>query len=87
MAIETPRMALAPRLVLFVVPSSLLRNASTADWSLTSSFSLMRAGAMVSLTLATALVTPLPPHLDLSPSRSSQASCEPVEAPEGTMAR
>jgi len=42
---------------------------------------------MTELTLSTALVTPLPPHLDLSPSLSSQASWEPVEAPEGTMAR
>lgn len=80
-------MALAPSSVLFLVPSSLLRKASTADWSLTSMFSLIRAGAILSLTLATALVTPLPPHLLLSPSRSSQASWEPVEAPEGTMAR
>jgi hypothetical protein len=42
---------------------------------------------MMSLTLLTALVTPFPPHLDLSPSRSSQASWEPVDAPDGTMAR
>lgn len=40
----------------------------------TSRFSLMRAGAMVSLTLATALVTPLPPHLVLSPSLSIAVS-------------
>lgn len=51
-------MALAPSSVLFGVPSSLLRKASTADWSLTSMFSLIRAGAILSLTLATALVTP-----------------------------
>ena len=58
-AMETPRMALAPSSVLFWVPSSLFRKASTADWSLTSSFSLIRAGAILSLTLATALVTPV----------------------------
>jgi hypothetical protein len=103
----TPRIALAPSLVLLGVPSSSLRKASILVWSLTSMASLIRAGAMTELTFSTALVTPLPPHLDLSPSRSSQASCwpislgynltgkhvpregrdEPVEAPEGTMAR
>ena len=31
--------------------------------------------------------TPLPPHISLSPSRSSTASWAPVEAPEGTAAR
>lgn len=51
-------MALAPSFVLFDVPSSLLRNSSTFACSLTSRFSLIRAGAMVSLTLATALETP-----------------------------
>ena len=71
----TPRIALAPSLVLLGVPSSWLRNSSTLDWSLTSMPSLMTAGAMTALTLSTALVTPLPPHFDLSPSRSSQASC------------
>src|SRR2546430_16677597 len=39
------------------------------------------------LALATALSTPLPRYFDLSPSRSSRASCSPVEAPEGTAAR
>src|ERR1700730_10633382 len=39
------------------------------------------------LALVTALSTPLPRYLDLSPSRSSRASCSPVEAPEGTAAR
>ncbi|ODV76074.1 uncharacterized protein CYBJADRAFT_119043, partial [Cyberlindnera jadinii NRRL Y-1542] len=43
------------------------------------------AGAIMSLTLATAFKTPLPSHLDLSPSLSSRASCTPVEAPDGTM--
>ena len=38
----------------------------------------MRAGPRISLTFATALRTPLPPHLDLSPSLSSHASCCPV---------
>src|SRR6267154_5060433 len=48
-----------------------------------------RAAAMETamLALATALSTPLPRYFDLSPSRSSRASCSPVEAPEGTAAR
>jgi hypothetical protein len=100
----TPRMALAPNFPLFGVPSSLIKKSSIFCWSLTSIFSLIRAGPMISLTLATALVTPLPAHLLLSPSRSSTASCwpntrqpcfpnidigryEPVEAPDGTIAR
>ena len=37
--------------------------------------------------LLTALVTPLPPYLLLSPSLSSTASFSPVEAPDGTAAR
>src|SRR5690349_13548634 len=39
------------------------------------------------LTASTAFKTPLPPYLDLSPSRNSTASWAPVEAPEGTAAR
>src|SRR5450759_978438 len=42
---------------------------------------------MISRTLATALRTPLPLYLFLSPSRSSTASLTPVEAPDGTAAR
>ena len=45
------------------------------------------AGAMVSLTAATAFVTPLPRYRDLSPSRSSSASRLPVDAPDGAAAR
>src|SRR6266581_9157826 len=33
-----------------------------------------------------ALRTPLPPYRAASPSRSSRASCRPVEAPDGTEA-
>ena len=80
MAKLTPSIAFAPSLLLFSVPSSLLSRASTADWSLTSTFSFITAGPMTSTTLETALLTPLPPHLDLSPSRSSCASCCPVGA-------
>src|SRR5947207_13971314 len=42
---------------------------------------------MTSLTSFTASSTPLPPKRFLSPSRSSTASCSPVEAPLGTAAR
>ena len=45
------------------------------------------AGPIVSVTLVTALSTPLPPNRALSPSRSSTASWTPVEAPDGTAAR
>src|SRR2546422_6855398 len=42
---------------------------------------------MISLTFLTASSTPLPPKRFLSPSRSSTASCSPVDAPLGTAAR
>lgn len=73
----TPRMALAPRLVLFFDPSSLRRNSSTLACSFTSISCLISSGPMVSLTFLTAFRTPFPPHFDLSPSRSSQASAAP----------
>ena len=59
--------------------------ASTAPWS--SASRPTTAGAMSSLTLPTALATPLPPKRFLSPSRSSRASRVPVDAPDGTPAR
>jgi len=43
--------------------------------------------AILSRTFFTALNTPLPRYLSFSPSRSSQASCSPVLAPLGTLAR
>ena len=45
------------------------------------------AGPIVSRTFATASRTPLPPKRSRSPSRSSCASCRPVEAPDGTLER
>src|SRR5438128_5371901 len=45
------------------------------------------SGAIVSSTLLTARLTPLPPYRCVSPSLSSTASRLPVEAPEGTAAR
>ena len=44
------------------------------------------SGAITSTTLLTACRTPLPPYRDVSPSRSSTASCTPVLAPLGMMA-
>src|SRR5437667_6407932 len=45
-----------------------------------------RCGAIFSLTFATARATPLPINR-LPPSLSSTASCTPVDAPEGIVAR
>src|SRR5262245_6729677 len=45
------------------------------------------SGPIVSSTAETAFSTPLPPKRRGSPSRSSTASCSPVDAPEGTAAR
>src|SRR5689334_10454232 len=44
-------------------------------------------GPSTSFTLRTASTTPLPTYRRASPSRSSTASCSPVEAPLGTAAR
>src|SRR5258706_596671 len=82
---ETARMALAPRRDLVGVPSREIILWSTARWSAASSPAMDLAISL--LALATALRTPLPRYFDLSPSRSSSASCSPVEAPEGTAAR
>src|SRR4051812_36807709 len=78
-------MALAPSFPLFGVPSAAIRARSSPTWSVASRPTATFASA--SLTLATALVTPLPPYRFLSPSRSSTASWIPVLAPEGTAAR
>src|SRR6516165_4198130 len=47
----------------------------------------LSASKISELTASTAIRTPLPWYRLLSPSRSSTASCAPVEAPEGTAAR
>src|SRR5436190_458970 len=83
-ASDTPRIAFAPRRPLFGVPSSSMRAASRPAWS--SAARPRTASAISPLTLATARPTPLPPH-SAAASRSSTASCAPVEAPEGTAAR
>src|SRR5579885_2099267 len=80
----TPRIALAPSLDLFGVPSRSKSASSSSDWIGKSRPS--SAGAICSRTFATAFSTPLPRYRFLSPSRSSSASPSPVEAPEGTIA-
>src|SRR3954447_7928027 len=78
-------MALAPSALLFGVPSRLSSASSRATWS--SAERPSSNGAIRCSTFATAWRTPLPPNTALSPSRSSSASCVPVDAPEGTAAR
>ena len=84
LARETARIALAPNLDLFSVPSR-----SSITWS-TSACALAslptRASAIGPFTASIALRTPLPRKRDLSPSRSSRASREPVDAPDGAAA-
>mmetsp|Transcript_2940 Transcript_2940/g.7232 ORF Transcript_2940/g.7232 Transcript_2940/m.7232 type:complete len:270 (+) Transcript_2940:948-1757(+) len=84
-AMDTARMALAPSLPLLGVPSSSRILSSISFWF--RGFMPFRAGPMMVLMFSTALSTPLPRYLLLSASRSSTASCTPVEAPEGTAAR
>ena len=84
-AIDTPTSAFAPSLLLFGEPSRLI-----IAWSASARESQGRPrsrSAISTLTFATALSTPLPPNRDLSPSRSSTASRDPVDAPDGTPAR
>lgn len=79
---ETPRIALAPRLDLSLVPSTSIRSLSISCWRVAEK--PISFGAMTSVTFATACRTPLPPYRFGSPSRSSRASWAPVDAPEGT---
>ena len=72
-AMETARMALAPRRDLVGVPSRVIILWSRARWSAASE--PVTALAISALALWTALRTPLPRYLDLSASRSSRASC------------
>ncbi len=69
---------------MFGVPSRSTIARSRPAWSEASR--PRTAPASSPLTFATAFVTPLPPHSS-PPSRSSTASCTPVEAPDGTIAR
>src|SRR5574344_867863 len=79
---DTPNKALAPNFDLVFVPSSCNNFASiVVCYKAEKPF---KAGAMMLLMCSTALVTPLPKYLFLSPSRNSMASFSPVDAPEGT---
>src|SRR5918996_1413212 len=78
-------MALAPSFDLSSVPSSSSMTRSTSRWS--SASTSARAGPITSSTCRHASSTPFPPNRLASPSRSSTASCSPVEAPDGTAAR
>ena len=83
-AIDTPTMALAPSRALFSVPSSLMSAPSISARS--AKVRPLIAWAISPLTAPTAPRTPLPPKRAMSPSRSSTASREPVDAPDGTPA-
>ena len=83
-AMDTPRMALAPSRSLFSVPSRSMSALSRVSWRTASM--PMTAPAISPRTFSTAWRTPLPPYRS-SLSRSSKASREPVDAPEGTAAR
>ena len=80
---ETDNMALAPKLLLFSVPSIFIISSSIFDCSRTSKPSSFLLN--ISLTLDTAFVTCLPLKA-FPPSLSSSASKTPVDAPEGTAA-
>ena len=84
-AMETARMAFAPRRDLSFVPSTSIIALSTAqvsDASIPFKVSLMTV-----LMFSTAFCTPFPRYLALSPSRNSSASNSPVDAPLGAMPR
>ena len=81
---DTPRIAFAPNLDLFFVPSKSIIMLSILVWSLTSV--PMRILLISSFTFLTAFKTPLPLNLLLSLSLNSAASYSPVEAPDGTAA-
>ena len=80
-ASDTPKMALAPSLLLFSVPSNSIKKLSTLSWS---AFLPNNAGLIILFTLSTAFKTPFPSYRFGSLSRSSKASLEPVDAPLGT---
>jgi hypothetical protein len=64
-AIDTPRIAFAPSLPLFGVPSSLIRKSSISFCCVTLSPDLTSSGAMIELTFSTALDTPVCARADV----------------------
>src|SRR3989344_6921407 len=83
-AMDTARIAFAPIRPLFSVPSISIILLSNFFWS---NSPPTKAFLISIFTLETALRTPFPPYLLLSPSLSSIASLLPVDAPDGTAAR
>jgi len=83
--IEQPRIAFAPSLLLFSVPSSEIIRLSSSRWFKTDLFN--NASFSTVFTLFIAVNTPFPLNRVLSLSRNSTASCAPVEAPDGTALR
>ena len=67
-----------------MVPSNSIRVSSINSWLLESK--PVRVLFIAPLIKSTLEATPLPPYLKESLSLSSEASLEPVEAPEGTAA-
>ena len=82
-AIDTPRIAFAPRFSLCSVPSNFISVSSILVCSYT--FISNNAFSILLFTLLTAFFTPFPISLSWSLSRNSIASKLPVEAPEGTI--
>ena len=82
-AIDTARIALAPSFDLSLVPSAAIIAASIAYISL-ASIPIM-VSAIVVLIFSTALETPFPRYLEVSPSLNSSASNSPVDAPLGAV--
>ena len=80
---ETERIALAPRRERFSVPSIWQSVSSSRRWF--RGLLPIRAWAISPSTWETACNTPRPMSRS-PPSRRSQASCAPVDAPEGTLA-
>ena len=84
LARDTARIAFAPKLDLFSVPSKVDRDFITDASLILASLPRRAWSDPGGLTAPTAFSTPLPMKRDLSPSRSSSASREPVEAPDGS---
>ena len=82
-AIDTAKIAFAPKFDLSAVPSASIIALSTAYVSEASN--PMIASLIFVLIFSTAFVTPFPKYLSLSPSLNSSASNSPVDAPLGAV--
>jgi hypothetical protein len=79
---ETPKMAFAPKFDLFEYH---LNQSSSDQFDFAQKQKLQVSSAIIVFTFFTAFKTPFPRYA-FPPSRSSTASCSPVDAPEGTAA-